>query len=48
MTRFPHKVRQAPSLSGGAEARLEAAAEPAPEPIAPSGGKESLPLTPPE
>ncbi len=33
VTRFPHKVRQAPSLSRGAEARLEAAAEPAPEPV---------------
>ena len=42
VTRFPHKVRQAPSLSReGAEARLEAAAEPAPEPV-PRGESNSL------
>ena len=40
VTRFPHKVRQAPPLSReGAEARLEAAAEPAPEPVSRPAGE---------
>ena len=47
VTRFPHKVRQAPSLSReGAEARLEAAAEPAPEPVPRPAERNPLPLRP--
>ena len=47
VTRFPHKVRQAPPLSReGAEARLEAAAEPAPEPVLRPAERNPLPLRP--
>lgn len=47
VTRFPHKVRQAPPLSReGAEARLEAAAEPAPEPVPRPAERNPLPLRP--
>ena len=47
VTRYPHKVRQAPPLSReGAEARLEAAAEPAPEPVPRPAERNPLPLRP--